>query len=80
MSTISLRLSDYEDNLIKNYATLKKMNISELIRQSVLERIEDEYDLEIYEMAAKEFEKNPKTYTLEEIEQELARDGLSNRI
>ena len=80
MSTISLRLSDYEDNLIKNYAALKKMNISELIRQSVLERIEDEYDLEIYEMAAKEFEKNPKTYTLEEIEQELARDGLSNRI
>lgn len=80
MSTISLRLSDYEDNLIKNYATLKKMNISELIRQSVLERIEDEYDLEIYEMAAKEFEKNPKTYTLEEIEQELARDDLSNRI
>ena len=44
MATISLRLSEYEDNLIKNYAALRKMNISELIRQAVLERIEDEYD------------------------------------
>ena len=78
MSTISLRLSEYEDNLIKNYAALRKMNISELIRQAVLERIEDEYDLQLYEKAMREYNKNSKTYTLNEIEQELALDDLSH--
>ena len=78
MSTISLRLSEYEDNLIKNYAALRKMNISELIRQAVLERIEDEYDLQLYEKAIREYNKNSKTYTLNEIEQELALDDLSH--
>ena len=78
MSTISLRLSEYEDNLIKNYAALRKMNVSELIRQTVLERIEDEYDLQLYEKAMREYNKNSKTYTLNEIEQELALDDLSH--
>ena len=75
MSTISLRLSEYEDNLIKNYAALKKMNISELIRQAIVERIEDEYDLQLYETAVREYIKNPKTYSLSEVEREL---GLSD--
>ena len=78
MATISLRLSEYEDNLIKNYAALRKMNISELIRQAVLERIEDEYDLQLYEKAMRKYNKNSKTYTLNEIEQELALDDLSH--
>ena len=75
MSTISLRLSEYEDNLIKNYAALKKRNISELIRQAIVERIEDECDLLLYETATKEYIKDPKTYSLSEVEQEL---GLSD--
>jgi len=43
--TISLRLSDEDTALIKKYAELNRMTVSELIRQSVIERIEDEYDL-----------------------------------
>ena len=49
--TISLRLSNEDFLLIKKYAELKKMSVSELVRQSVMERIEDEYDLKAYQKA-----------------------------
>jgi predicted transcriptional regulator len=57
--------------LIKKYAELNGMSVSELVRQSVLDRIEDEYDLKAYEKAMAAFRANPVTYTLDEIEQEL---------
>ena len=69
--TISLRLSDEDTMLIKKYAELNKLSVSELIRQSVMERIEDEYDLEMFDKAVKEHEKNPVTYSLDEVEKEL---------
>ena len=43
--TISLRLSDEDSFLIKEYAKLNKITVSDLIRQSVMEKIEDEFDL-----------------------------------
>jgi len=69
--TISLRLSDEDTALIKKYAELNRMSVSELIRQSVIERIEDEYDLKAYEKAMAEHKKNPVTYSLDEVEREL---------
>ena len=69
--TISLRLSDKDARLFKEYAELNGMSVSELIRQSVLERIEDEYDLKAYEKAIAEYKANPTTYSLDEIEKEL---------
>jgi len=69
--TISLRLSDEDTALIKKYAELKRMSVSELIRQSVIERIEDEYDLKVYEKAMAEYRQNPVTYSLEDVEREL---------
>ncbi len=69
--TISVRLNDEDTALIQKYAELKGMSVSELVRQSVLERIEDEYDLKAYEKAMVSFRANPVTYTLDEVEQEL---------
>ena len=69
--TFSLRLSDQDSALIKKYAELNKMSVSELLRQSVMERIEDEYDLKIYNKAMEEYRKNPVTYSLDEVEKEL---------
>ncbi|MCD7726870.1 MAG: DUF6290 family protein [Ruminococcus sp.] len=68
---ISLRLSDEDTKLFKSYAKLHNITISELVRQSVLEKIEDEYDLKVYEKAIAEFEKDPVTYTLAEVKEEL---------
>lgn len=69
--TISLRLSEEESILFKRYAEIHGITVSELVRQSVLERIEDEYDLKLYEKAIEEYRKNPVAYSLDEVEGEL---------
>lgn len=69
--TISVRLNDKDMELIKTYAEMNNISLSDLIRNAVLEKIEDEYDLECYEKAIEEYRKNPKTYTLEEVKEEL---------
>ena len=69
--TVSLRLNDDEMLLIKEYAELNKMSVSDLIRRTVIERIEDEYDLKMFNAAMKEYQKNPVTYSLDEVEKEL---------
>lgn len=69
--TISLRLSDEDSALIRKYAEMKKMTVSELIRQTMLEQIENEFDLQIYQEAMKEYISNPVTFSLDEVEKEL---------
>ena len=69
--TISVRLNDDDTKLMKLYAEMNNMSLSDLIRTAVIEKIEDEYDLECYEKAIKEYEEDPKTYTLDEVKKEL---------
>ena len=69
--TISLRLNDSDTILIKKYAEMKGLSVSDVIRQTVLERIEDEFDLDAYETAMAEYRANPVTYTLDEVEKEM---------
>ena len=69
--TISVRLSKEDSELIKAYAKMNNISLSDLIRNTLLEKIEDEYDLKSYEKAIKEYNRNPKTYTLDEVKKEL---------
>lgn len=69
--TVSVRLSEEDEKLIKSYAEMNNISISDLIRNAILEKIEDEYDLKCYKKAIEEYKKNPKTYTLEEAKKEL---------
>ena len=64
--TISVRLSDKDTELIKAYADMNNISLSDLIRNAVME-----YDLECYKKAITEYKKNPKTYTLDEVKEEL---------
>ena len=72
--SISLRLSDEDTMLIRNYAKLHNISLSDLFRQAVLEKIEDEYDLQCYEKAMQNYRTDSETYSLDEVEREL---GLS---
>ncbi len=65
--TISVRLNDKDAELIKAYAKMNNVSLSDLIRNAILEKIEDEYDLQCYYEAMEEYKKNPKTYTMEEV-------------
>lgn len=69
--TVSLRLNKEDENLIKKYAELKNMSLSDLFRNALIEKIEDEYDLKAYKEAIEEYKNNPITYTLEEVKKEL---------
>ena len=69
--TISLRLNNEESLLIRKYAEINKLSVSELIRQAVMERIETEYDLEIFDKAMAEYKNDPVSYSLDDVEREL---------
>lgn len=68
---ISIRMTDEEKRLADAYARLNGVSLSEAIKRAYFEKIEDEYDIALADAALKEYEKNPKTYTLEELMKEL---------
>lgn len=63
---ISIRLSKEESELIRKYAELNDTTVSDVMRQAILSKIEDEFDIFLYDEAYKEFQRKPKIYTLEE--------------
>ncbi len=69
--TVSVRLNKDDEKLIKAYADINNISLSDLIRNAVMEKIEDEYDLKCYYEALEEYKKNPKTYTMQEVKKEL---------
>ena len=72
--TISLRLNDTDTALVKKYAEMRNMTVSELIRQTIMERIEEEIDLAAYEKAIAEHRANPVTYSHDEVRKMLELD------
>ena len=66
MTTISLRLEEADALLIKEYAYMKRLTVSELLRQTVMDRIMEEFDLHAYKKAAAAFQDDPATYTHKE--------------
>lgn len=67
MSFITLRVTPEEKELIQSTATLEGMTVSEYIKSVILEKIEDDYDLKIGLAALEKFEKNPVTFSSEEV-------------
>ncbi len=68
--SITFRITEDEDNILKAYAKLYNTNISELIRNIIFEKIEDEYDLKNFDKNYKEVETG-NWYSQDEVEKEL---------
>lgn len=68
---VSIRLNEEDEKIIKTYAELNNLSLSDCFRNAVLEKIEEEYDLKSLKEAIEEYRKNPKTYTIEEAKREL---------
>ena len=60
MSTISLRVPEEELRIFKSYAQLNNWSLSDAIRKTMIEKIEDEFDLKVFE----EYEKEKANGTL----------------
>ena len=69
--TLTLRISEQDSQLIRDYAQMKGMTVSEFMRRAALEKIEDEIDLQAALRARAEYQADPKTVTLDEVEKEL---------
>ncbi|AYV94037.1 antitoxin [Fusobacterium necrophorum subsp. funduliforme] len=72
MSTISLRMKDEDMDLLKQYVKVNNLNLSEFIRNTILDKIED--DLRINEeriLRAWEEAKKEKASPLEEVIERL---------
>ncbi len=46
MATISLRINDADYNLIQEYVSVNSINLSAFIREAVLDKIEDDLNLD----------------------------------
>ena len=70
MSIVSLRLNERDNTLIRKYAELHGMELSAFIRQAVIEKIEDEYDLALFNKVWDE-EQNQERVSHEDLKKEL---------
>ena len=70
MGTISVRLSDEEDKLIRKYAEINGMDLSSLFRNAVINKIEEEYDLTLFDNIWQD-EKGCEIISHEEMKSEL---------
>ena len=71
MNIISLRVNDADNKLVRDYAKVNNITISDLVRNSVLEKIEDDIDLKLYNQAMKEHKENPQDISFDEMMTEL---------
>ena len=68
----SIRLTDHEKKIAESYAKLHSMSLGEAFKQALFEKIEDEYDISIFEEAYKDYlQEGLKNRPIEELWREL---------
>lgn len=68
----SIRLTEQERKVAENYANLHSISIGEAFKQALFEKIEDEYDLSIFNSAyANYIDSEEKSRPIEELWLEL---------
>lgn len=75
--TMTLRINEEDSRLIKDYARLHGITVSEFIRRAALEKIEDELDIHAAEKAYAEYLADPVTISHEEMGRML---GISEEL
>lgn len=67
MSVLSVRLSDVEYAALQKFAKANNVSMNQAIKEAFFEKLEEQYDLEVFDKAYAEYLKNPKTYSTEEV-------------
>ena len=68
---VSIRMTEEEKQLADAYAKLNGTTLSDAIKRAYFERIEDEFDVALAKEALKEYEKDSKTYSIDEMKELL---------
>lgn len=65
---LSIRLNEDLEKDLKKVAKFEGLSVSDYVRNIIIEKLEDIYDLKVGEKALEEFERgNKKTYSYEEV-------------
>jgi len=68
----SIRLTEEERALAESYAKIHSYSLAEAFKRALFEKIEDEYDISVYNAAYKEYEESGKqSRPIEELWKEL---------
>ena len=68
---VSIKMTKKEKEMAEAYAFKHGLSLEEAIKEVFFEKVEDEYDIALADKALKEYEKNPKTYSIEEVSKML---------
>jgi len=69
-----INVSKEEAQLIRSFSIRHDINIEDLFKESVLEKIEDELDFQMYNKAMEEYRNHSVSYTFDEVKKELGFD------
>lgn len=75
MSIINIKLNKEEELIFNKYAKLHDISLSTLFKKALEEKIEDEVDLNLYNQAMKDHEKNPQDISFDEMKKQLDLDS-----
>lgn len=68
MNTVSLRMNDEDVKLLRDYVSVNKLNMSQFIRDLILDKLEEEFELDEERILhAHEKAKNEKKYDHTEV-------------
>ena len=65
--TVKMHLSRQEKKLALDYAKRNGVSLSTAIKDAFFEKIEDEYDIAVADMALRQYEKDHISYSHEEV-------------
>lgn len=71
MKMPTIKLSPQVERELKELAKIQGVRVSEYVRVIIHEKLEDMFDLQVFNDALDEYKKDSTTYTLDEAEKEL---------
>lgn len=78
MSTVTFRVTDKEKSFIQSMADLNWLSLSELARTKLLEGVEDQIDMALYEKEMKAHELNDESISHQDMLLELGLWWIKN--
>ncbi len=76
MYTYSFELDETDKKFLEAYAEETGESIGEMAKNVLLEHVEDIMDLRAADKAWEEYQANPVTYTLDEVEREIMGNAI----
>ena len=78
MMTVNIVLTKEEKEIAEKYAAEQNLSLEDSMKNVFFEKIEEEYDIALADATLKEYEKDPTTFSHEEVKNILTPDKASN--